>query len=96
MWSKQKQQTKTTKHTIEFSNNTPVQQATLPLYSTWSETSNPVRQSITGAVGFFEQTTPVRAEAPKHIDEPAFRGFAGYMTRSISAPRLTRFSTKSG
>jgi hypothetical protein len=47
-------------------------------------------------VGFFEQTTPVRAEAPKHIDEPAFRGFAGYMTRSISAPRLTRFSTKSG
>jgi hypothetical protein len=30
---KQKQQTKTTKHTIEFSNNTPVKQATLPLYS---------------------------------------------------------------
>jgi hypothetical protein len=73
MWSKQKQQTKTTKHTIEFSNNTPVQQATLPLYSTWSETSNPVRQCITGAVGFSEQTTPVRAKAPKHIDEPAFR-----------------------
>jgi hypothetical protein len=68
-----KQQTKTTKHTIEFSNNTPVQQATLPLYSTWSETSNPVRQCITGAVGFSEQTTPVRAEAPKRIDEPAFR-----------------------
>jgi hypothetical protein len=28
----QKQQTKTTKHTIEFSNNTPGFQATLPLY----------------------------------------------------------------
>jgi hypothetical protein len=28
-----KQQTKTTKHTIEFSNNTPGFQATLPLYS---------------------------------------------------------------
>ena len=27
-----KQQTKTTKHTIEFSNNTPGFQATLPLY----------------------------------------------------------------
>ena len=40
-----KQQTKTTKHTIEFSNNTPGFQATLPLYSTWSERSNPVRHS---------------------------------------------------
>jgi hypothetical protein len=39
------QQTKTTKHTIEFSNNTPALQATLPLYSTWTETSNPVLQS---------------------------------------------------
>jgi len=37
--AKKQQQTKTTKHTIEFSNNTPVQQATLPLYSTWTETS---------------------------------------------------------
>ncbi|CAA0121543.1 Uncharacterised protein [Mycolicibacterium vanbaalenii] len=27
-----KKQTKTTKHTIEFSNNTPGFQATLPLY----------------------------------------------------------------
>jgi hypothetical protein len=32
-WQKQ-QQTKITKHTIEFSNNTPISQATLPLYST--------------------------------------------------------------
>ena len=39
------QQTKTTKHTIEFSNNTPALQATLPLYSMWTETSNPVLQS---------------------------------------------------
>jgi hypothetical protein len=44
--TKNKQQTKTTKHTIEFSNNTPALQATLPLYSTWTETSNRVRQSI--------------------------------------------------
>jgi hypothetical protein len=49
-----KQQTKTTKHTIEFSNNTPAWQATLPLYSIRRETSNLVRQSIsTGAVGFW-------------------------------------------
>ncbi|WP_264001771.1 hypothetical protein, partial [Mycolicibacterium gadium] len=48
------QQTKTTKHTIEFSNNTPGFQATLPLYSMWSERSNPVRRSIwTGALGFW-------------------------------------------
>jgi hypothetical protein len=48
-----KQQTKTTKHTIEFSNNTPAWQATLPLYSIRRETSSLVRQSIsTGAVGF--------------------------------------------
>ncbi|WP_264072824.1 hypothetical protein, partial [Mycolicibacterium pulveris] len=44
--SKKQQQTKTTKHTIEFSNNTPAVQATLPLYSTWTETSNHVRQPI--------------------------------------------------
>jgi hypothetical protein len=43
-WQKQ-QQTKTTKHTIEFSNNTPALQATPLLYSTWTETSNPVLQS---------------------------------------------------
>ena len=36
---------KTTKHTIEFSNNTPDSWATLPLYCIWTETSNPVRQS---------------------------------------------------
>jgi hypothetical protein len=42
---KKQQQTKTTKHTIEFSNNTPALQATLPLYSIWTETSNPVLQS---------------------------------------------------
>src|SRR6476619_2638152 len=60
---KKQQQTKTTKHTIEFSNNTPGFQATLPLYSTWSETSNLVRQSIwTGAVGFSLKTTPCRAQ----------------------------------
>jgi hypothetical protein len=52
---------KTTKHTIEFSNNTPVQQATLPLYSTWAETSNPVRQCMTGAVGYLKQSTPFSA-----------------------------------
>jgi hypothetical protein len=57
------QQTKTTKHTIEFSNNTPALQATLPLYSTWTETSNLVRQSIwTGAVGFSIKTTPCLAQ----------------------------------
>jgi hypothetical protein len=43
--AKKQQQTKTTKHTIEFSNNTPALQATLPLYSIWTETSNPVLQS---------------------------------------------------
>ena len=37
---KNKQQTKTTKHTIEFSNNTPVRQATLPLYSAVQDGSN--------------------------------------------------------
>ena len=59
-----KQQTKTTKHTIEFSNNTPGFQATLPLYSTWSETSNLVRQSIwTGALGFSVKTTPRSAQS---------------------------------
>src|SRR5262245_40597955 len=42
---KKQQQTKTTKHTIEFSNNTPALQATLPLYSIWTESSNPVLQS---------------------------------------------------
>jgi hypothetical protein len=42
---KKQQQTKTTKHTIEFSNNTPALQATLPLYSISAETSIPVRQS---------------------------------------------------
>ncbi|MCK0173243.1 hypothetical protein, partial [Mycolicibacterium sp. F2034L] len=31
-WHNKKQQTKTTKHTIEFSNNTPASQATLPAY----------------------------------------------------------------
>ncbi|MFC3774334.1 hypothetical protein ACFOTF_02545, partial [Mycolicibacterium holsaticum] len=44
--AKKQQQTKTTKHTIEFSNNTPALQATLPLYSTWTETSNRVRQPV--------------------------------------------------
>jgi hypothetical protein len=54
------QQTKTTKHTIEFSNNTPALQATLPLYSTWTETSNPVLQSYwPGAVGFSINSTPL-------------------------------------
>ncbi|HXA90132.1 MAG TPA: hypothetical protein VNW96_16505, partial [Mycobacterium sp.] len=37
---KNKQQTKTTKHTIEFSNNTPVQQATLLLYARSGQWSN--------------------------------------------------------
>ncbi|MCH9708544.1 MAG: hypothetical protein K0U69_03425, partial [Actinomycetia bacterium] len=36
-----KQQTKTTKHTIEFSNNTPRFQATLPLYFIVSRQSSP-------------------------------------------------------
>jgi hypothetical protein len=40
MQQKNKQQTKTTKHTIEFSNNTPVRQATLPLYSAMQNGSN--------------------------------------------------------
>ncbi|MGV0582058.1 hypothetical protein ABQE57_24610, partial [Mycolicibacterium elephantis] len=44
--SKKQQQTKTTKHTIEFSNNTPALQATLPLYSMWTGSSNRVRQPI--------------------------------------------------
>jgi hypothetical protein len=38
--AKNKQQTKTTKHTIEFSNNTPVQQATLLLYARSGQWSN--------------------------------------------------------
>jgi hypothetical protein len=67
MRQKQKQQTKTTKHTIEFSNNTPVKQATLPLYSTWSETSNPVRQCKTGAVGYLNETTPSRTGVPNRV-----------------------------
>jgi hypothetical protein len=76
------QQTKTTKHTIEFSNNTPELQATLPLYSMWTETSNLVRQSIwTGAVGFSSKTTPCRAQSqttlPTHgraalLDDPLY------------------------
>jgi hypothetical protein len=54
------QQTKTTKHTIEFSNNTPALQATLPLYCMWTETSNLVLQSDwPGAVGFSSKTTPL-------------------------------------
>jgi hypothetical protein len=57
---KKQQQTKTTKHTIEFSNNTPALQATLPLYSIWTETSNPVLQSYwPGAVGFSINNTPL-------------------------------------
>ncbi|MFI5510914.1 hypothetical protein ACIA48_25910, partial [Mycobacterium sp. NPDC051804] len=85
-----KQQTKTTKHTIEFSNNTPGFQATLPLYSTWSERSNPVRQSIwTGALGFWINTTPYRSQFPNRVP-------GDYAIRSISAPRLVKFSTNSG
>jgi hypothetical protein len=62
--AKKQQQTKTTKHTIEFSNNTPARQATLPLYSTWTETSNPVLQSYwPGAVGFSIDTTPLSGRA---------------------------------
>jgi hypothetical protein len=38
---KKQQQTKTTKHTIEFSNNTPDLRATLLLYSTSQGASNP-------------------------------------------------------
>ncbi len=58
--AKKQQQTKTTKHTIEFSNNTPALQATLPLYCMWTETSNPVLQSEwPGAVGFSVKTTPL-------------------------------------
>ena len=48
----QKQQTKTTKHTIEFSNNTPGFQATLQLYFIVAVTSILVLPVFgTGAVG---------------------------------------------
>jgi hypothetical protein len=63
-----KQQTKTTKHTIEFSNNTPGFQATLPLYSTEAERSNPVRQSIwTGALGFWAKDYASDGPVPNEI-----------------------------
>ena len=66
--NKNKQQTKTTKHTIEFSNNTPGFQATLPLYSTWPERSNLGRHSIwTGALGFWLKTTPNPAQSQKRV-----------------------------
>src|SRR6185295_6644785 len=75
---KNNNKTKTTKHTIEFSTNTPALQATLPLYCKWTETSNPVLQSYwPGAVGFspkstplsgFTQSGPARATPP--LDDP--------------------------
>ncbi len=62
--AKNNNKTKTTKHTIEFSNNTPELQATLPLYCKRTETSNPVLQSFwPGAVGFSLKTTPSYGQA---------------------------------
>src|SRR5271165_5903758 len=73
-----KQKTKTTKHTIEFSNNTPGLRATLPVYSTAQGASIASRGHLRprGRVRY----SPVYA----------------LLTRSISAPKLTRFSTNSG
>src|SRR5271165_6581879 len=70
--------TKTTKHTIEFSNNTPGLRATLPVYSTAQGASIAPRGHLRprGRVRY----SPVYA----------------LLTRSISAPKLTRFSTNSG
>jgi hypothetical protein len=91
--AKNNNKTKTTKHTIEFSNNTPALQATLPLYSTWTETSNRVLQSYwPGAVGFSLKTTPLSGSTQRG----PHRAPGVYAMRSISAPRLTRFSMNSG
>ena len=89
-----KQQTKTTKHTIEFSNNTPGFQATLPLYSTWSGTSNLVLQSSwTGAVGFSLKPTPYPSQTqsgPADRDEGVIPATTTPSSRTGSATQQPR------
>ncbi|WP_207763454.1 hypothetical protein, partial [Mycolicibacterium duvalii] len=63
---KKQQQIKTTKHTIEFSNNTPGFQATLPLYCIWPGRSNLVRRIFRpGAVGFCREILRAVGQTPK-------------------------------
>jgi hypothetical protein len=64
---KNKQQTKTTKHTIEFSNNTPVRQATLQLYSSSRQWSNLRIDHPTPC-----SATSLPARFPR-LDSPSFR-----------------------
>ena len=71
--TKNNNKNKTTKHTIEFSNNTRFR-ATLLLYSIAKAPSN----STSDALG--QECTLSTA----------------YSTRSISAPKLARFSTNNG
>jgi hypothetical protein len=76
--AKNKQQTKTTKHTIEFSNNTPC----------WMVRPKGNPASLLQLIGDVNAGSRARC----------LRGswLVAYCTRSISAPRATRFSTNSG
>jgi hypothetical protein len=76
-----------TKHTIEFSNNTPGFQATSPVYFSARATSSPTVQMAPDEVhprGFPGSAPAAAGRLPV------------YGTRSISAPRPARISTNSG
>src|SRR3978361_815382 len=75
----QNKQTKTTKHTIEFSNNTPSEWATPRLYYILENASNPVLRPNSRGRGYLRRAYPLdlRTQSRQVLDEqriPAIDG----------------------